>query len=149
MLFQPADLARAAGLRLAAISRLPGAAQLRQHAVEGGDADAGEAMKTGAAAQPGGGERGGHGGGSFATKESYESYRPVVGESQFSAGMREGGGNFRNRSIIELSDFPELPLYSAFNLPNRLRSTSSKRKSFSESKRAWPQYFSVFSMSLL
>jgi hypothetical protein len=53
------------------------------------------------------------------------------------------------KPVIELSEFPALPFYSAFILPNRLCSTSSKRESFSESKRTWPQYFSVFSMSLL
>ena len=90
VVFEAADLARAAGLRLTAFGRVPRAAQSRQHLIEGRDADAGEAVETGAAAQPGGGEQGCQGDGSFATKESYESYCPVVWESPFSARMRQG-----------------------------------------------------------
>ena len=45
VVFEAADLARAAGLLLAPDSRLPRAAQSRQHLIEGRDADAGEAVR--------------------------------------------------------------------------------------------------------
>src|ERR687884_2030312 len=78
---QAADPPGAAGLRLAAFGRLPRAAQPRQHLVDGGDADAGEAGENGTAAQPPGGERVRQGGGSCAAEEADEPYRALVWES--------------------------------------------------------------------
>ena len=98
MVLRAADPPGAAGLRLAAFGRLPRAAQSRQHPIEGGDADAGEAVEAGAAAQPRGGERVRRGGGSFAAKETDESHRTVVWESPASAGLPMAGADFRNRS---------------------------------------------------
>ena len=91
VILQAADLPGAAGLRLAAFGRVPRAAQPRQHLIEGGDADAGEAVEAGTAAQPRGGERVRQGGGPFVAKEADESYRVAVWEARVSAGLPTAG----------------------------------------------------------
>src|SRR5215203_3826525 len=100
VVLQAADPPGAAGLRLAPCGRLPRAAQPRQHPIEGGDADAGEAVEAGTAAQPRGGERVRQGGGSFAAKEADEACRTVAWESPASARMPKAGADFRNRSRV-------------------------------------------------
>src|SRR5215203_5406807 len=100
VVLQAADPPGAAGLRLAACGRVPRAAQPRQHLIEGGDADAGEAVEAGTAAQPRGGEQVRHASSaSFAAKEADEACRTVAWESPASARMPKAGADFRNRSI--------------------------------------------------
>ena len=60
VILQPAGLPRTAGFGLAGLDPGPRAAELAQHPVERGDTDPGQALETGAAPQPGGGEHGRH-----------------------------------------------------------------------------------------